>query len=112
MTARAFEELKSSALEQVFAKLEAKDKPLTPPEVMERDKLHIKAGAPLEFAVKYLIDPSAISSHPEQPDQQGAVLRGSQINHPAAHNMGIPRGPILPAIPGMPQLPQTPEQQQ
>jgi len=35
-------------------------------------------GEPLEFGVKYLIDPSAISSHPEQPDQQGAVVRGAK----------------------------------
>jgi FKBP-type peptidyl-prolyl cis-trans isomerase (trigger factor) len=97
--ARVFEELKSSAIEQVFAKLDAKDKPLIPPEVLERDKVHIRDGKPLEFAVKYLIDPSAISSQPEQPDQQGALLRGNEVNHPVTRGMGIPMGPDLPLPP-------------
>lgn len=98
VTARAFDELKSSALEQVFQKLDAKDKPLIPPEVLDRDKLSIKQGQQLEFAVKYLIDPSAISSQPEQPDQQGAVVRGSEVNHPVTRGMGIPLGPELPSL--------------
>lgn len=98
ISARAFEELKSSALEQVFQKLDTKDKPLIPPEVVDRDKLVIRRGQQLEFAVKYLIDPSAISSQPEQAEQQGAVLRGSEVNHPVTRGMGIPLGPELPEI--------------
>lgn len=98
--ARVFEELKSSALEQVFTNLDAKDKPLIPPEVLERDKVHIRDGEKLEFAVKYLIDPSAISCQPEQPEQQGAVMRGSEVAHPVTRGMGIPLGPQLPVIPG------------
>lgn len=101
ITQRAFDKLKSAALEQVFAKLDAKDKPLTPPEVLEREKIIIKQGEPLDFAVKYLIDPSAISSNPEQPEQ-GAVMRGSQVKHPVAKGMGIPLGPQLPGVAGIP----------
>jgi hypothetical protein len=109
ITPRAFEKLKSAALEQVLSKLEAKDKPLTPPEVLEGEKITIKDGEPLEFGVKYLIDPSAISSHPEQPDQQGAVVRGSEVNHPVTRGMGIPLGPQLPGVAGIPAGPKVPK---
>ncbi len=98
VSAKAFQELKSSALEQVFSKLDAKDKPLTPPELLEKEKIAIKDGELLEFAVKYLIDPSAISSQPEQPEQQGAAVQGSEVNHPVTRGMGIPLGPQLPGI--------------
>ena len=94
----------------MFQKLDTKDKPLIPPEVLDRDKLLIKQSQPLEFAVKYLIDPSAISSQPEQPDQQGAVVRGSEVNHPVMKGMGIPLGPQLPAIAGITASPALPGQ--
>ena len=100
--AEAFSELKRDALDQVFKLLDEKDKPFTPPEVLDEDNSKLRYGRPFEFAVKYLVDPAGLSRQPEQPQQQGAVVSGAQVQHPILQSMGIPSGPRLPAIPGMP----------
>jgi hypothetical protein len=99
--AGAFSSLKHDALEQVFAKLPEKDRPFTPPEVPEQKSIKLQHNRPLEFAVKYLVDPTGLSRQPEHPEaEQGATLPGSQVQHPILHTMGIPLGPRLPAVPG------------
>jgi len=98
----AFSELKRDALDQVFKLLDEKDKPFTPPEVLDEAGSSLRYGRPFEFAVKYLVDPAGLSRQPEQPLQQGAVISGSQIQHPILQGMGIPSGPRLPTIPGLP----------
>jgi hypothetical protein len=101
--ADAFSSLKHDALEQVFAKLGEKDKPFTPPEVLDQRNIKLRYNRPLEFAVKYLVDPAGLSRQPEHPSaQQGATLPGAQLQHPILHGMGIPTGPKLPAVPMAP----------
>jgi FKBP-type peptidyl-prolyl cis-trans isomerase (trigger factor) len=102
ISTRAFSALRQAAEEQVFAKLEPQDKPFTPPEVLEPGKIVLKLDQPLEFSLKYLVDPTLIGAHPEQPEQQGAVLRGNEMQPPRAQPLGIPLGPRLPSIPGVP----------
>ena len=102
VSARALRELRRVAEEQVFAKLEQKDKPFTPPELLAPEKIVLKLHQPLEFSLKYLVDPALIGSSPEQPDQQGAVVRGNEVQQPRAQPLGIPLGPRLPSIPGAP----------
>lgn len=101
ISAEAFDDLKRTALDQVLEKLDAKDKPFTPPDVEDREKLEMKYGEKLEFALKYLVDPAQIGQHPEQPEQ-GSVIPGSRVSHPANQPMGIPLGPQLPGMPTAP----------
>lgn len=111
----AFQELKQAAIEQVLKQLPDKDQPFLPPEVLERDKVKVWYGRSLELAVKYMVDPAGLGKNPEQPaQQQGAVIPGSQVNHPAAGPMGVPSGPQLPSAPqtgqpepSVPSLPST-----
>ena len=100
--AEAFEDLKKAALEQVFKKLQDTDQPFLPPKVVEREKVKLHYSRLLQFSVKYMVDPAGISKRPEQPDQAGAVIPGSQISHPALGPAGIPSGPRLPSTPGTP----------
>ena len=80
--AEAFNELKRDALDQVFKLLDEKDKPFTPPEVLDETASKLRYGHPLEFAVKYLVDPAGLSRQPEQPQQQGAVVSGARGGEP------------------------------
>lgn len=111
ISAETFDELKRAAIDQVLEKLDTKDKPFTPPEVLDRDKIVMKYGELLEFAMKYLVDPTSIGRNPEQPEQ-GAVIPGSQTDHPINRPLGIPLGPQLPAAPGAglagPKVPKVP----
>lgn len=99
INAEAFAELKDAAIKQVLKKLPDKDQPFLPPEVLEKEKVKVLLTKPLEFAVKYMVDPAGVSKRPEQP-QQGTVMPGSQIDHPAVKPLGIPRGPQMPDVPG------------
>ena len=102
---RAFSELKRAALEQVFSLLQKPDQPFLPPEVLQPNGIKLHYGQPLEFAVKYLTDPTSITTNPQIPQpQQGAVIPGHQIQHPALGGQGIPEGPRLPnaQIPDVP----------
>jgi hypothetical protein len=100
IAAESFDELRRAAIDQSMQHLEPADKPFLPPEVVERDKVKLRYAEPLEFAVKYLIDPTGISASPRQPESaQGAAQPGSAIDHPALQAPGIPRGPALPQIP-------------
>jgi len=110
--ADAFSELKRDALDQVFKLLDEKDKPFTPPEVLDEGMAKLRYGRPFEFTVKYLIDPAGLSRQPEQPQQQDAVITGAQVQHPILQGMGIPSGPRLPTIPGLPaSMPSQPKPQ-
>ena len=96
--AEAFNELKQAAQDQVFKQLEGTDKPFLPPEVVDRDKLKLRYGRRLEFAIKYMVDPAGIGQRPEHPQpEQGRVIPGTQVQHPAAGPMGVPDGPKLPS---------------
>lgn len=98
---KAFEELKRDALDQVLKQLADKDKPFLPPEVLEREKVKLRYGRSLEFAVKYMTDPAGAGQRPGQPGQEpGSVVPGSQVQHPAQGPMGVPAGPMLPKPPG------------
>jgi hypothetical protein len=106
---RAFEEIRQAAMEQIVKKLEAKDRPFLPTEVVDRDSVRLAYGKPLEFSVQYLVDPSGMSSRPEQPGQQFNPLAQLHARVSAGPAMGIPGGPALPAIPSMPTAPAQPQ---
>jgi hypothetical protein len=102
--AEAFQELKRAALDQVMQKLDNADKPFIPPEVLDEAKVKLKYGEELEFAVKYLIDPSGIGRNPQQPQfEPGAVMPGHAAMPQGPSMPGLVRGPMPPEIPGMPQ---------
>ncbi len=96
-------------MEQVQGQLKDEDKPFIPPELVDRDKLRVIYGAPLEFALKYLVDPSGIGNRPEAKhdefDPLAAVHQQTQRRLPT----GVPTGPQIPAAPaaksGLPQPP-------
>jgi len=101
---RAFLELKRAALDQVFSLLDRKHHPFLPPEILAPEKVRLLYGEPLEFSVKYMIDPTSITSNPAVPQpQQGALLPGPQTSHPGNMPLGVPAGPQLPAV----QMPST-----
>lgn len=105
----AFDELKRAAIDQVLKQLPDASQPFLPPEVVEREKVKVLYNRPLEFAVKYMVDPSGIGKNPENPlPQQGQVIPGSQVmqNQPGA--MGIPQNPNLPQAPQAPIAPKAP----
>jgi len=104
VSARAFQELKRQALDQIFHQLQAEHKPLIPPELLEEAKIKFRYDEPLEFAVKYLVDPSGLSRNPQQPpaaSMPAAPARQTERTLP----QGVPTGPQLPVIPGMEQGP-------
>ena len=106
----AFDELKRAAIDQVLKQLPDASQPFLPPEVIERDKVKVRYNRPLEFAVKYMVDPSGIGKNPENPmPQQGQVIPGHQVmqNQPGA--MGIPQSPNLPQAPQAPGAPDMPD---
>ena len=110
IAAEAFDELKRAAIDQVLKQLPDASQPFLPPEVIERDKVKVRYNRPLEFAVKYMVDPSGIGKNPENPiPQQGQVMGGHQImqNQPGA--MGIPQSPNLPQAPQAPGAPELPD---
>ena len=110
IAAEAFQELKRAGLDQVMKKLDDADKPFIPPEVLDEAKIKLKYGEELEFAVKYLIDPSGMSRNPQQPEfQQGAVVPGASVQQAMPQFPGAASGPGLPSIPGMPTPPPAPE---
>lgn len=97
----AFEELRKAAIEQVLKQLPKQDQPFLPPEVQDRNKVLVSYGKPLTFEVHYMIDPTGVGQNPEQPQQdQGGVMSGYQVDHPARGSMGIPGGPQMPQMPG------------
>jgi hypothetical protein len=103
VAAEAFQELKRAALDQVLPKLGEADRPFIPPEVLDAEKVRLKYGQALEFAVKYLIDPSGMGRNPQQPQfEQGAVMPGAAAMAAEPSTPGLVRGPQLPAVPGMP----------
>ena len=106
----AFDDLKRAAIDQVLKQLPDASQPFLPPEVMEREKVKVLYNKPLEFAVKYMVDPSGIGKNPENPmPEQGQVMGGNQImqNQPGA--MGIPQAPNLPQAPQAPGAPEMPD---
>jgi hypothetical protein len=100
VAADAFSELRQAAQDQVFKQLDDGDKPFLPAEVLDRERLKLRYGRPLEFAIKYMVDPAGIGQRPEHPQpEQGAVIPGAQVRHPAVGPPGIPSGPVLPSTP-------------
>lgn len=95
---RAFAELKRDALEQVFRLLDKADQPLTPPEVLAESQLRMRYGQALEFAVKYLVDPSGLSANPQQPQALANVAPPISAAL-AGLPQGVPSGPQLPSLP-------------
>jgi Bacterial trigger factor protein (TF) len=96
---RAFAELKRAALEQVFRLLDKADQPLTPPEVLDEAKIRVRYGRPLEFAIKYLVDPSGLTVNPQQP--AGVGVGPPPLQAPCASRpLGVPAGPQLQVVPG------------
>lgn len=96
----AFNELRQAAQDQVFKQLEDRDKPFLPTEMIDREKLKLRYGRPLEFGIKYMVDPAGIGQRPEHPQpEQGAVIPGAQVNHSAVGPPGVPAGPQLPSAP-------------
>ena len=105
----AFEDLRQAALEQVVKKLEPKDRPFLPAEVVDRDKLRLEYGKPLEFSVQYLVDPSGMSASPEQPGQQFNPLAQVHARASAGPAVGVPGAPRLPSVPTPPSAPAQPQ---
>ncbi len=103
IAAEAFAELKRDALDQVLHRLEPGDQPLIPPEEVDADKIRVNYGRQLEFAVRYLIDPSGITKNPAHPESgQGAVMPGATVLQPG-QSLAMPGavgGVKIPAIPG------------
>jgi hypothetical protein len=106
VAAEAFQELKRAALDQVLKQLDEADRPFIPPEVLAEDKLRVRYGEELEFALKYLIDPTGMAQHPQQPQAgQGAVMPGAQTPQFGLQMPGAARGPGLPTLPSLPAIP-------
>ncbi len=108
ISAEAFDELRRAAIDQVLKQLPDASQPFLPPEVVEREKVKVLYNKPLEFSVKYMVDPSGIGKNPENPmPEQGQVMGGNQVmqNQPGA--MGIPQAPNLPQVPQAPDTPST-----
>lgn len=68
----------------------------------------LKYGEPLQFAVKYLVDPGGMAKSPEAPNVQAGGLVQLQQPGQTGMPMGVPAGPALPSIPGLPGAPSLP----
>jgi len=104
--AACFRELKQAALEQILQKLEAKDRPFLPTQVIDEDKVSLDYGRPLEFAVEYMVDPSGMGSRPQQAASHFSPL--DQI-HAKVNSIGPGNITIGPKIPNSPAPPSTPK---
>jgi hypothetical protein len=94
--ARAFQEIKQASFDQALKLLRDEDQPFLPPENVDGEGSAITYGKPLEFAVRYLIDPSGISKSPEQPTTGFDPLRPADVGRSTPLPMGVPAGPTLP----------------
>jgi hypothetical protein len=99
VVAEAFEELKRGAMDQVLQLLKDEDKPFIPPEVVERDKVRLLYDQPLEFAIKYLIDPSGIGNRPEAKHDEFDPMSGVHQQTQRKLPTGVPAGPRVPVTP-------------
>jgi hypothetical protein len=106
--ALAFEDLRYAAVDQAVSKLEEKDRPFLPPEVVNRDKVKIEYGEALEFQVSYLIEPSGIAKRPDKPHLKFDPLADLHNRNAPGLPRGIPSAPRVPAAPARPEIPATP----
>ncbi len=107
VSAIAFDELRSASSDQIFKKLEDKDRPFLPAEVIERDKIKLKYGEPLEFSLEYLVDPSGIGK--QSSANKFNPLADLHARIPKGAPQGIPSGPKTPTPPVSPSKPLTPQ---
>jgi hypothetical protein len=107
----AFDEIKRTALDQVFKQLQDSDKPFLPPQTPKDKIAKLVYGEPLEFSVTYLCDPAGLSKKPEDPQAGFDPLQAIQNRIQTMHTPGIPTGPNLPPIPSVQSapLPELPE---
>jgi hypothetical protein len=110
--AKAFEELKRAALDQVIKQLKDEDKPFLPPELLEGQDTRIKYGMPLEFGLRYLVDPSGMGKNPEAPQAGFDPMAATQRAMPSGRPLGVPEGPRLPSAPSVMSVAPMPEFQQ
>jgi FKBP-type peptidyl-prolyl cis-trans isomerase (trigger factor) len=110
ISAEVIEELKRAALEQVLPQVKEEDKPFIPPDLLDRDNIRLRYGQPLEFAIRYLVDPSARDSQPEAKHDEFDPLSGLHQQNSRSLPTGVPGGPRLPSAPssqtGLPKQPQ------